>query len=66
MCPEDRNLINEPVEAIMQEPFPFVEAAAALEDVSKCITKECNAVLVKDEAGNDHIITRHDIIEAIK
>ena len=49
----------------MDKAFPFVDQNAPLEEVSKLITKENNAVLVKELSGNVHIITKHDIIEAI-
>ena len=63
---EDNNLRESKVEALMQKPFPFVDIQASIEDISKLITKENNAVLVKDLAGNTHIITKHDVIEAIR
>jgi len=34
--------------------------------VSAKITKSNPAVMVKDEAGDPHIITKHDIIDAIR
>ncbi len=58
-------LKNNLIESLMQAPFPFVDANMPLEDVSKMINKENNAVMVKDEKGNPHIITKHDIIQAI-
>jgi predicted transcriptional regulator len=36
-----------------------------MEDVSKMITKENAAVLVRDFMGQVHIITKQDLIEAI-
>ncbi|MBK6836382.1 MAG: pyridoxal-phosphate dependent enzyme [Bacteroidetes bacterium] len=53
------------VSTLMQKPFPVVDGNASLEDVSKQITRENSAVLVKDLGGSVHIITKHDIIEAI-
>lgn len=61
----DHNLREASVEKLMQKPFPFVDINAPIEEISKLITKENNAVLVKDLAGDTHIITKHDIIEAI-
>jgi cystathionine beta-synthase len=49
----------------MSAPFPFIAPDASMEDVSRMITKENAAVLVKDLMGDVHIITRQDIIEAI-
>jgi len=53
------------VEQLMQKPFPIIDGNLALEEVSKLISKENNAVLVKDLGGSVHIITKHDIIAAI-
>jgi len=53
------------VSTLMQKPFPVVDGNASIEDVSKQITRENSAVLVKDLGGSVHIITKHDIIEAI-
>ncbi|MCX6190433.1 MAG: pyridoxal-phosphate dependent enzyme [Bacteroidetes bacterium] len=62
---ENPNMKSEPVKALMQKSFPFVDAGASLEEVSKLITKENAAVLVKDSIGELHIITKQDIIETI-
>ncbi|MBL7891411.1 MAG: pyridoxal-phosphate dependent enzyme [Bacteroidia bacterium] len=62
---EKPDLRNQKVEVVMQAPLPFVDASASIQDVSKKITKESTAVLVKDEAGVPHIITKQDIIDAI-
>jgi len=45
--------------------FPMVNANTPMEEVSKLITKENSAVLVKDMLGKAHIITRQDIIETL-
>ena len=61
----DDKLKQETVDKVMQKAFPFVNMNASIEDVSKMITKESNAVLMKDRLGEVHIITKHDIIESI-
>lgn len=53
------------VAEVMDKPFPVVSPEFSIEDVSRLITKENNAVLVKELSGNIHIITKHDIIQAI-
>ncbi len=64
-------LLNDPslkakkVEELMQAPFPMVSGQAPMEEVSKLITRENNAVLMKDLSGSIHIITRHDLIRSI-
>lgn len=62
---DNPDLKHSKVEDVMQAPFPFVDSQASLEEVSKKITKEISAVLVKDWGGNIHIITKYDVIQAI-
>lgn len=56
---------NQSVSELMQSPFPIVKHSDSIEDVSKRISKENNAVLMMDLGGNWHIITKYDIIEAL-
>jgi cystathionine beta-synthase len=65
MLLENSDIKHKLVKEVMSAPFPFVMPNASLEEVSKMITKENAAVLVKDLMGDVHIITRQDIIEAI-
>jgi cystathionine beta-synthase len=62
---EHPELKQEKVIKVVQPPFPFVAADATLDEVSKRITKDTNAVLVKALSGDVHIITRQDIIDAL-
>lgn len=55
----------EPVKLFAKAPFPFVNVNTPLEEVSRLITKDNSAVLVKDMLGSTHIITRQDIIDAL-
>jgi len=48
----------------MQAPFPVVSHDTPVEQVSKMINRENNAVLVQDLSGTVHIITKYDIIES--
>ncbi|MBS1647184.1 MAG: pyridoxal-phosphate dependent enzyme [Bacteroidetes bacterium] len=61
----DDTLKQQTIDKVMQAPFPFVEAHTGVDEVSKLITKENNAVLMRDRLGEVHIITKHDIIESI-
>lgn len=57
---------NEKVESIMQEALPFVDITTDLESLSKMMSPESSAVLVKDfKANRNFIITRYDIAEAM-
>lgn len=62
---EDQHVKAKLVKDVMLAPFPFVAADTAMEEVSKMITKDNAAVMLKDLMGDYHIITRQDIIEAI-
>ncbi len=62
---DNPELKHEKIGSIMSAAFPFVQKDAPLEEVSRMITKENSAVLVHDLAGEVHIITKYDIIEAI-
>lgn len=61
---EQPDMLNQPISKIMHAPLPVVEESASIEKISKFITKDVPAVLVKTSNGH-HIITRHDIIAAM-
>jgi cystathionine beta-synthase len=61
----DPEVKNQPIKNVMQPPFPVVGEKTSIEEVSKLITKDNNAVLMRDLGGNIHIITKHDIIQAV-
>ncbi|MFN8298594.1 MAG: pyridoxal-phosphate dependent enzyme [Chitinophagales bacterium] len=50
---------------VMGKPFPQVALTATASDISKLISKDSTAVLVKTNAGNWSIITEFDLIEAM-
>lgn len=49
----------------MSAAYAFVDANASLEELAEKLNKQNPAVLVKNRAGEAHIITIHDIIKAI-
>ncbi|HLV52273.1 MAG TPA: pyridoxal-phosphate dependent enzyme, partial [Flavobacterium sp.] len=55
-----------PVKEVMSKPYPVISKNAAVEEVSKLITKDNNAVLVDLGNGRHHIITKYDIINSIQ
>lgn len=65
MLLENHDLKSKLVKEVMAAPFPFVKTDASLEEVSRMITRDNAAVMVKDLMGDIQIITRQDIIEAI-
>ena len=62
---ENNEIKKQPVKNLVQAAFPVVGEKTTIEEVSKLITKDNNAVLLRDLGGNMHIITKHDIIQAV-
>ncbi|GGI57044.1 pyridoxal-phosphate dependent enzyme [Winogradskyella haliclonae] len=62
---EDKNISDLPIKDVMSKPYPIVKKNTKIEEISKLINKENNAVLVDLENGKYHIITKHDIISAL-
>jgi len=56
---------NESVQSVMEHSFPIVDFETPVERLSTLINKENGAVLSKDEAGNFHIVTKYDVIQAL-
>ncbi len=56
---------NARVETVMEPPFPVVEFNTPVEKLGTLINKENGAVLSRDEAGNYHIVTKYDVINAL-
>lgn len=57
------NIDTVSVGEIMNEPFPVLEEALSVKELSKYISKKIPAVLVRDGAGVNHILTQYDIIQ---
>tara|TARA_R110002012_G_scaffold11368_2_gene51341 strand:- start:10202 stop:11560 length:1359 start_codon:yes stop_codon:yes gene_type:complete len=62
---ENKNVADLPIKEVMHKPFPIVKKSTPIEEISKLIHKENNAVLVDLGDGNYNIITKHDIIRAL-
>ena len=61
----DKNIGDRPIKEVMGKKYPIVKLKTKLEEVSKLINKDNQAVLVDLENGAHHIITKYDIISAI-
>lgn len=62
----DPALKTKPVETIMQQAFPFVDASTPVELLSRMITPENPALLVRDfKTQKTYIITRSDVIRVL-
>ncbi len=62
---ENKDIADEPIKNVMQKPFPIVQKNTSLEDISKLINKNNQAVLLDLGSGKHHIITKHDVISVI-
>lgn len=56
---------NELVDTIMDGPMPFVAMDNTLDVLSSMINRDNKALLVRDSAHKVHIITHHDILQAM-
>jgi cystathionine beta-synthase len=61
----NKDITTKTIKQIMGKPYPVISKQTKLEEVSKLISKENDAVLVDLDNGNHHIITKYDIISAI-
>ena len=62
---EHPELKSAEINKVMQAPFPMVKANTSIEQVSKMINKNNQAVLMTDLGGNMHIITKYDVIDSV-
>ncbi|MBL7732583.1 MAG: pyridoxal-phosphate dependent enzyme [Chitinophagaceae bacterium] len=62
---DNPELKNSAVEQVIEPPFPLVGFDTPVEKLSHLINKDNGAVLAKDEAGNLHIVTKYDVIQAL-
>lgn len=63
---EDKDIAEKPIREVMGKPYPIVKTNTSIEEISKLINKDNQAVLVDLGDGRHHIITKHDIISSIK
>ncbi|MFT5820866.1 MAG: cystathionine beta-synthase [Crocinitomix sp.] len=62
---EDAAIMDAPLSQVMQAPLPVLQANATIEEISKNVNKQVPAVLIDMGNGVHHIVTRHDLINAI-
>ena len=59
---EDPELLDRPVQTIMDTPFPVVDSHMDVERAAQLLTRKNSAVLVRDEGEISGILTRYDLI----
>ncbi len=62
---EDKNIADLPIKDIMQKAFPIVKMSSKVEEISKLINRDNQAVLVELPNGKFDIITKQDIVRTI-
>ncbi len=61
----DPEIKSQPVNKVMEAPYPVVAFDTPIERLSALINRENGAVLSKDDSGNYHIVTKYDIIQSL-
>ena len=59
---EDPELLDRPVESIMDAPFPVVDSHMDAEGAAQLLTRKNSAVLVRDGGEIGGILTRYDLV----
>lgn len=59
---EDPELLDRPVESIMDAPFPVVDSHMDAEGAAQLLTRKNSAVLVRNDGEIGGILTRYDLI----
>jgi cystathionine beta-synthase len=62
---DNPNFKDEVIGKIMKPVLPIVAANTSIQELSKIISKDIPAAIVKLDDGKYHIVTRHDLIAAI-
>jgi len=62
---DNPDIKNSMVEDVLEHEFPLVDFETPVERLSHLINRENGAVLSRDEAGNLHIVTKYDVIQAL-
>ncbi|MBR9988797.1 MAG: cystathionine beta-synthase [Gemmatimonadetes bacterium] len=59
---EDQSALDQPVDSIMEAAFPVVDGVLPMSGVSRLLTRQCPAVLVRSDGALRGIITRYDVV----
>lgn len=62
---EDPELLDRPVEVLMEAPYPVVEMHKAADEVTKLLSRSNAAVLVKEGGALKGIVTRYDVVQGL-
>ncbi|MBF6607977.1 MAG: pyridoxal-phosphate dependent enzyme [Flavobacterium sp.] len=60
------DFVYKPVREVMGKPYPMIDQSAPVSDVTALFSEGHQGVLINLGGGKHHIITKHDVISAIK
>jgi len=60
---ESSRFLDATVSEVMDEPFPTIDASQPVDSVSKMLSRQTPAVLVRDGSGVAGIVTRSDVLQ---
>jgi cystathionine beta-synthase len=63
---QDMKILEAPVQAVMEPPFPVVHARDTVEHVTQLLGRGNDAVLVRDAGAFTGILTRSDVLDALR
>lgn len=62
---EDPELLDRPVDSVMDAPFPVVDSHIEAEEASRLLTRSNAAVLVRAGGELQGILTRFDVVQSL-
>ena len=62
---ESPELLDRPVESVMESPYPVVDGHLDLEEVTRLLTRTNAACLVRRDGGLSGIVTRFDVVRSL-
>ena len=62
---EDPAVLDEPVESVMEPPYPVVDESTDSEEATRLLLRGSQAVLVRANGQLAGILTRHDLVRAL-
>ncbi|NNM33959.1 MAG: pyridoxal-phosphate dependent enzyme, partial [Gemmatimonadetes bacterium] len=62
---EDPSVLDQPVESVMDAPFPVVDQSVDSEEATRLLLRGAQAVLVRTDGDLAGILTRHDLVRAL-
>ena len=62
---ENPRVLDDSVEEVMSSPFPVVESHHPLEKVTRLLSRENPAVLVRENGSVNGIVTRYDVVRVL-